>query len=178
MSTLRQEIIESEKARSDLLKWKLIGLAALGSAGLGLNQGTNGLRAYFLLPLIPLLCFYVDLLCRHLTLRILVIAAFLRRYATDDQKAYEDFVKAEARSATSNFFAFEDTALEWSTIVLSALLVGVGVVPQLLMQFTGTSELPVAEFRVFAIASGAGAIIFGVWFRYRFFQHRRALDAL
>jgi hypothetical protein len=76
MSDLRTEIIESEKARSDLLKWKLIGVATLGAAGLGLNNPQQGVRTYFLLPLIPLLCFYADQLCRHLTLRILVIAAF------------------------------------------------------------------------------------------------------
>ena len=178
MSNLRQEIIQSESARSDLPKWKVIGIGALGAAGLGLNQGTNGLRTYFLLPLIPLLCFYVDLLCRHLSLRILVIAAFLRNKATDDQKLYEEFVKEKGRASTSNFFVFEDTALEWSTIALSVLLIILGLSPQLLVKVTGTDTPPLDEFRAFALASGIGAIILALWFRYGFKRRSKALDAL
>jgi hypothetical protein len=111
MSTLRQEIIEAEKTRSDFLKWKLVGVAALGAVGLGLSQTPSAVPAYLVLPLLLLICFYADLLCRHLTLRILVIAAYLRLHDNSEQ-IYERFVIKEARSESMNFFAFEDTALE------------------------------------------------------------------
>jgi hypothetical protein len=68
MSNLRQEI-DTEKTRADFQKWKLIAVAALGAMGLGLSQTPNAVRpipAYLVLPLIPLICLYADLLCRHL----------------------------------------------------------------------------------------------------------------
>jgi hypothetical protein len=53
---LRQEIIESVKARSDFVKWKLIGVGALGAVGLGLGGTQNIPHSYLVLPIIPLLC--------------------------------------------------------------------------------------------------------------------------
>jgi hypothetical protein len=38
---LRAEILEVERARSDLLKWKLVLVAGLGAFGLGLNPDTE-----------------------------------------------------------------------------------------------------------------------------------------
>lgn len=35
---LRDEIIESQKARTDLMKWKLILVAAIGAAGFGIGS--------------------------------------------------------------------------------------------------------------------------------------------
>src|SRR5580693_3326504 len=134
MSNLRQEIIESEKARSDLLKWKLIGVSALAAAGLGFTQESHRSGAYMVLPLIPLVCFYVDLLCRHESLRILVIAAFLRSQSSSTDKevrqeaAYEQFVKKKARpTGKKSVFAFQDYALEWSTGLLSLLFLVIGI---------------------------------------------------
>ena len=43
MSNLRAEIIESQKVRSELLKWKLLIVSALGAAGLGFTP-THGKR--------------------------------------------------------------------------------------------------------------------------------------
>lgn len=74
---LRSEIIESEKARIDLLKYKLVAVAALGSIGLGLNKESS--QHPLILALIPLVCIYVDLLCYHNTMRILVIGKYFKR---------------------------------------------------------------------------------------------------
>jgi len=38
MSSLREEIVASEQLRSDLVKWKLIIVSALGAAGLGFTE--------------------------------------------------------------------------------------------------------------------------------------------
>jgi hypothetical protein len=60
MSALREEIIEAEKARTDLLKWKLIIVSGLGAAGLGFTGQSNVPGAPFVLLLIPGVCLYVD----------------------------------------------------------------------------------------------------------------------
>lgn len=38
MQILRQELIESLKTRSELIKYKLLVIAVIGSAGIGLNN--------------------------------------------------------------------------------------------------------------------------------------------
>jgi hypothetical protein len=87
---------ESQKTRTDLLKWKIILVAAIGGAGLGLGStaGTN----YYLFCLIPLVCVYVDILCSHMNLRIMVIGRFLWMTALAGIKnptelQYESFVE-------------------------------------------------------------------------------------
>lgn len=82
---LRNEIVESEKARIDFLKYKLIVVGAIGVVGLGLkDQAPYPL----VLMLIPLCCLYVDILCYHNTLRILVIGQFLSQNGCP----YEKFI--------------------------------------------------------------------------------------
>ena len=45
MDSLREEIRESQKARTDLMKWKMVLVASVGAAGLGFTSksgnGTN-----------------------------------------------------------------------------------------------------------------------------------------
>jgi len=105
---LRDEIIESQKARADLFKWKIILVAAIGAAVLGVGDPLAGKTAgpddlvskrEYLLCLVPLVCVYTDILCAHMNLRIRVIGQFLRIHplgaVTDDsaaQAAYENFV--------------------------------------------------------------------------------------
>jgi hypothetical protein len=117
-SSLRTEIVESEKARIDLLKYKLVAIAALGAAGLGLGSGSDpshaGGHPLYVLCIIPLACLYVDLLCWHNTLRILVIAKFLK----GRNDPYENFVAQLGKGS----FDMEDWALHCSTIAISAAL--------------------------------------------------------
>lgn len=89
METYRDEIIETQKVRSELLQRKLVLSAVLGGIGLGLRGagldedqvvtsfGLNS-HVYLILCLIPLVCAYIDLLCYHLNLRMFVIAKFLK----------------------------------------------------------------------------------------------------
>src|SRR5579863_8405583 len=103
---LRTEIVESEKARVDLFKWKIILVAALGAVGLGFETGASANSASheslpheYLLCLIPFVSVYVDLLCSHLNLRIIVIGRYLhlvREYgpaAEPREPDYEAFVE-------------------------------------------------------------------------------------
>ena len=80
---LRDEIRKTQGAQSELMKWKLIAVAAIGAIGLGLPKvggssgATPGLR-YQVLCLVPLLCLYADLVCLHYMLRIITIGAFIK----------------------------------------------------------------------------------------------------
>jgi hypothetical protein len=134
---LRSEILEAHNARSDLLKWKLVLVAGLGTIGLGLTQEIGH---PIVLIGIPLVCAYVDLLTRHLTLRIHVIGTFLRgRTGPDPALAlhaeFETFVERN-RSA----FDFEDWALYLSSIVLSLGVAAYGVLELVRESETGRSE--------------------------------------
>jgi hypothetical protein len=189
MSNLRQEIIESEKARSDLLKWKLIGVSALAAAGLGFTQESHRSGAYMVLPLIPLVCFYVDLLCRHESLRILVIAAFLRSQSnsTDgearQEAAYEQFVKKKARTEKESVFVFQDYALEWSTGLLSLLFMVTGILGYTIPSYVqlllscDKDELP-SLFSALSIISGSLGLLFTVLLKIYFTHRVKVIDDL
>jgi hypothetical protein len=136
MGALRSEIMESEKIRYDLLKWKLALVAALGAAGLGIGAAgkADGVESLnYVLCLIPLVCLYTDVLCAHMNLRIMVIGRYLRTVPARNRswEGYENFVQA-ARSMKRrppvpsdglSAFVLEDWALRWSTTGLSVLLI-------------------------------------------------------
>ena len=65
MEPLRNEIIESQKARTDLMKWKFILVSGLGAAGLGFtgksDDSTIEHVTILVLCCIPFVCAYVDL---------------------------------------------------------------------------------------------------------------------
>ena len=113
MNTLRQEVLESQKVRSDLLTWKLILVAALGTAGLGFTKNGEGFdNLHLILCLIPFVCLYVDLLCRHLSLRVIVIGSFVRTYKPDNEfgvlSDYEKFINKVLYSAfTAKFYTIK-----------------------------------------------------------------------
>jgi hypothetical protein len=71
------EIVELQNRRLDLFKWKIILIAALGGVAtgfIGAHPAGGGLP----LALIPVVCVYVDLLCRDLTLRVVAITRYLQ----------------------------------------------------------------------------------------------------
>jgi hypothetical protein len=75
---LRDEIIAFQKARSDILLWKLIAMGGVGAAGLGLLSVTpSGKEA--ILGIIPFVAVYCDAVSHDYDLRIALIATFLRR---------------------------------------------------------------------------------------------------
>jgi hypothetical protein len=119
---LRTEIGESQKVRVDILKWKLILVAALGAASFGLAAKDSG-REPLLLALVPFVCIYADIVCYHHDLRILAIARFLRRGDDEFWRAYEEHC-----SSLRDMFSLEAAALFWSTMFLSSLVAAVGVI--------------------------------------------------
>ena len=147
----KNEIVESEKSRIDLLKWKFIVIGALGSIALGvkplssqpISESGSSQSGVFLtfsfastliFCLIPLLCVYIDLLCKHLNLRILVVGNFFLKhkikcgYNSNDKilefyREYEDFCDALRDRDKVKPFAMEDWAQEISTITCSFLII-------------------------------------------------------
>jgi hypothetical protein len=115
-SSLRNEIIESEKARIDLLKYKLVAIATLGAVGIGVGNYAKGQGFTYAICIIPFAAIYVDLLCFHNTLRIRAIA----RYLYNNGDPYEKFINT-IRCRIS-FFELEDWALQWSSLALSAII--------------------------------------------------------
>lgn len=104
---LRNEIVEHEKARLDLYKWKLILVAALGGAASGLYTPTPQPQLIYLLALIPWVCTYVDLLAKDQLLKMIVIARYLYLlHLTPNKKEsnpeYERFVEQAARLPSSS----------------------------------------------------------------------------
>src|ERR1022692_3350631 len=153
MGELRQEILQAQQTRSDLLKWKLGLVGAIGAVGLGLAGSRVSSHADLVLCAVPLVCVYVDLLCRHLSLRILVIGTFLWTPAVDAAseaeasewgvlRAYEEHVQKAReldrrlcprltdRWSKHTAFALEDGALTWSTLALSTALLVYGYMVQ------------------------------------------------
>jgi len=127
---LRTEIIESQKARIDLLKFKLIAVAALGSVGLGLGEYHSWLQEGLdvILCIIPFVCIYIDFLCYHNTMRILVIGQFLA-FKNDGYEIYISELGGNNKkyNGAGYYFELEDFSLEWSSVLLSALLSIYGV---------------------------------------------------
>ena len=114
--SLRDEIVSSQITRTEYLKLKLITVAAIASAALGLGQSSGPPdRYHYLLCLIPFACVFCDLLCAHLALKIHVIAVFLRC----EGDSYEAFVR-DVRA--QNVFILESAATWYSSITLSLLI--------------------------------------------------------
>jgi hypothetical protein len=127
MNTLREEIIHAHETRSELLKWKLAIVGAIGAVGLGLAGAQTSKHADLVLAAAPLVCIYVDLLCMNLNIRMLVIASWMRQAPIHDaeQRAigeYEAFV-----DRFRNAFALEDWAIDWTTRVISVAVIVYGV---------------------------------------------------
>jgi hypothetical protein len=143
---LRVEIVEAQKARLDLLKWKVILVAALGAAASGIVETHRASNPNLLFALVPLVCIYVDLLSRDQTLRIIVMSRYLLLDKLPTETAYEDFVdqvtrmqvatvreslrdatvrfrKALNGTSTASAYAFQAFAQDWSTVFLSGAVI-------------------------------------------------------
>lgn len=172
---LRDEIIESEKARTDLMKWKLILVAAIGAAAFGLGstaapKGNPGV----LLALVPFVCLYVDALCFHNEIRIMTIAQFLRTLDKDSiERRYEEYC-TEHRS----HFSLEGFALLVTTLILSALVFVIGrsdgLQTLLLVCANSSPGNPASNFVSLGkvlmwsgSTGGVAALFFYCFFRYR-----------
>ena len=127
MQSLRTELIEAQKVRSDLLKWKLLIISGVGGASLGFS-GNAPTNSHFALSVLPLACFYVDLCCRHLSLRNKAIGLFIEKGEHQELHlaAYESYYAQISNNAWGNF-SFESVALIGLTVLVSFVIVPIGI---------------------------------------------------
>jgi hypothetical protein len=129
----RNEIIEAEKERTDLLKWKLIVVAGLGGIGFGFFSNATGNGAgnpqgnetsHLALSIIPLACLYIDLICYNLQVRMIIIGLFIQNYRTsnggNDSEGYCMYEKFCDNNRGA--FKLEDWAMEYSTRFISGFI--------------------------------------------------------
>jgi hypothetical protein len=159
---LRTEIIESQKARTDLLKWKIVLISALGAVGFGIGKDASGpLPA--VLGFIPIVCAYVDLLCVHNDLRILVIGGFLRerlkgKPEDSDIQAYEEICQNNRC-----VFLLESFALVGATVLLSSLIALMAYSPDLWGIFPTSHDHPMSDsVRSFLGVTGVSGLLVSV----------------
>jgi len=130
IQSLRAEIIEAERSGAELLKWKLIAASAVASLALGLRPQSSpqavkpaDSHIQLIICLVPLICSYVDMVSLDIAVRIQVIGAFLREH----EDTYENWVQ-ELRGADRNPFRFAPFAVHGSSLVVSLLVLGIGLV--------------------------------------------------
>jgi hypothetical protein len=199
ISSLRTEIVESQKARIDLLKYKLIAIAALGSIGLGLGSNQHNLQPLIqvsLLAIIPLVCLYIDQLCYHNTMRILVIGQFFKAKGCQ----YENFIPelgkilptigptfyklklrqeyklmgiiiySPYRTGSGYFFELEDLSLQGSTIIVSFILC------ILSLCFHYSNNIKAIPYSILLLAGISGMTFSMISYKY-FERHKETLFA-
>ena len=174
LEKLRDEIIESQKARTDLIKWKLILVAAIGGAAFGIGSTVTGAEnpPVVLLALVPIVCLFVDAVCIHNEIRILMIARFIRGGALGAvPKQYEDY----CREIRLWWFSLEEAGLLLTTVGLSALI-GIAGSSDLLRNLM-TLPKPVDD-SVSALLqwSGAMGVTLGLLFHVVYFYNSHKLD--
>ena len=162
INKLRDQITETQKVRSDLMKWKLLLVAGIGTVVIT-KEKTALTRPEVLLCLIPLVCVYVDALCAHLSLRIRATGEFILTQPTEapDELYAQNYEKFIRRWKNEN--RLEPFALFWSTIFLSLLVTGVGILrlvqnaaPSLTVGYIGLVGL---------LLTGVGGIAMALWIR-------------
>jgi hypothetical protein len=163
MDTLRNELIESQKVRTDLLKWKLLIVSGVAGAALGFS-GDKPSRAHLALTILPLACAYVDLLCRHLSLRNKAIGIFIEKSTTHSSAHLRD---CEAFYADLSRSAWESHSLESLALLGLTAFVSIAVVPVGIL--AGDESWcpwtwPTALFYGSGIVGLAGAILIEVWY--------------
>jgi len=121
-SQLRSEILQAQVARTDLLKYKLFVSAAIGAVALGTGPSAGGGKVPYVVGIIPLVCLYIDAVCKHNDIRILVIGRFLGlRRSGSFAAEYERFA-----GSLRSVFGLEAFALSFSTMVLSSGIAAAG----------------------------------------------------
>jgi hypothetical protein len=167
-----EEIIQAQAVRSDLLKWKILAIAALGAVGLGLTDTNNPTHADLVLCCVPFVCAYIDALCRHLSLRIRVISRLwengVREPGAGDMiylAVHEKHVQAARQRGV---YLLENYLVVLSSVVFSLLLI-------LLPAILDENVLPHGNV---ITASGVVGVILAIGIELSFRVLRERVDAL
>jgi hypothetical protein len=135
----RDEILETQKMQASFARWKLLLVATLGAAGLGVVPNEPNGRGAALLSLLPLVCVYADTLIYNSGIRILAIARYLRvdakgnfpghtdtsEDASDELPAVRDYERFFKENRPH--FNLEVVALQGVTSVVSLIVFLIGL---------------------------------------------------
>jgi hypothetical protein len=122
VSALRLEIVEAQKSRTDLMKYKLVVAAALGAVALGVGPAAGAKQVPYVVGIIPLVCLYVDAVCDHNDIRMMIIGRYLR----SEGLPYFGYETLAQHLRTR--FSLERVALDWSSLSISSGLLCFGLV--------------------------------------------------
>lgn len=146
MSVLRNELIDTQKVRTDLIKWKLILVSVILAAAFGFTASTEKSNRLpdikIILCCIPFICAYVDLQCSALYLRIRGIAAFLRFTEPCDNESrilheYEKFMysvrkKFQERGKLFIKSSLQTIAIFWFSRLINIFVALYGVIASII----------------------------------------------
>jgi hypothetical protein len=178
METLRTELIETQKIRSDLMKWKLLIVAGIGGAALGLS-GNGGAdtpgRAHYALAVIPIACVYVDLICRHLSLRNKAIGLFIgsRDHESNVLRDYERYYAVISKRAWAGV-SLESVALVGCTVFLSLAIIPIGILASGLSLWPIPTGWPAMLF----MGSGVCGVVLSLALHLRYSNAKKKAEAL
>jgi hypothetical protein len=131
MESLKQELLQSQKTRDDLMKWKLLLVSAIGSVALGFSGQPKLAHPELALCVIPFVCCYVDLLCRNLSIRTKLLSGFLSAELAsspqDSTARFEEFYQLFDAKRERKDGALEGLALVRSTWLLCFAVFFVGI---------------------------------------------------
>jgi len=167
----KNEMLEAQKERDSLMRWKLILVSTIGAAALGFSRESPLPNAEFALCLIPFTCVYVDILCRNLSIRTKMISQVLAQNLNDP---LENFYQSYEESRGSSLESF---ALRTSTIVLSILIIPIGIISH----FSDPSVLVATWFSWASVPfylSGSSGIALSFIVERRYQEQKKALAKL
>jgi len=183
MEILRQEVIETQKARSELIKWKLLLVSALGAAGLGFAKSDSDINAEVLLCCIPFVCAYVDSQYMNLSLRIMGIATFFKEVAPHFGVSrplieYEKFMNFSRRKIRESHIKLgrhspQSWIIRASSVLFSGLIAIYALASFMLRRPSSNIWLLIVMF-----LTGIGGIAFDLWlFRHSKDRQKIIADA-
>ncbi len=160
-TSLRTEIIESQKTLADYLKWKLLAVAAIAVVAFGLDGRPQATP--YLICVIPFVCFYIDLVCSNRLAQTYVVAKYLRRRGDP----YETSVKEIRDEDLKGGFSYERWALFFTSWALAI------AVPLYSVVLSLTSHPSWAG--AFVVVSGGVGLALGVFVQDRLHTTRQRL---
>jgi len=117
---LKEEINETTQSEHDFDKWKLIVVAAIGAAALGMGKDASE-NHYWLMLCIPFVCAYIDLHSYQLQTKIMIIARFIREHGEEDATLQNYEKICYQLHETGNSFYLGQYANLSASIILSML---------------------------------------------------------
>lgn len=149
---IESAILKGVELRTDLLKWKMIAVGAIGSFGLGGKDISP--NSHWALVLIPFLCVYVDIIYRNSCMRRDALRSFV--VVNRENHAYAalaDVLEFEREHFKKrvNGRPFEAAALVWSSLLLSAAI----------LTFPCIADVAKAEANALYVSGALGMILAG-----------------